>query len=145
MAPPQGELSLVNDWEWFVKEPGFYTGVPRMWSYWRSGETVCFRDANSSRVLAVVKGKSTIEQLPGYQEQRSEEIIRAEPERQIEFIYTGADQSRFVIALFTKNFTVLWSSNTFDPGQSRYYHGLLKASFRDRAGVASATPAPSNS
>jgi hypothetical protein len=97
-------------------------------------------------VLAVYRGKSDVARLPGYDEKVSEPVQRREQEWQIEFIYTAIGaQSRFGIALFTANFTVLWSSDTFDPGLSRYYHGLLKASFRDRAGLASATPDPSSS
>ncbi|GIH09908.1 hypothetical protein Rhe02_79750 [Rhizocola hellebori] len=144
VAPPPEEKPLVDGWEWFLGEPEFRTGVPGGWSYWRSGQTVCFRDPRSSRVLAVVKGRSDVETLPGYTELRSGEVFRVEREWLIEFTYTGIDQSRFVMALFTTNFTVLWSSDTFDTGLTRSYHGVLKGSFRDRAGAAGATPAPSN-
>ncbi len=142
VSPPRGEDPLLKDWEWFTAEPTFATSVPDTWSYWRAGDTVCFRDPHSSRVLAVVKGKSEIEKLPGYQQEQAKEIIRAQKEWLVEFTYTMPGQTRFVSALFTTNFTVMWASDNFDSGQARFYFGVVRAAFRDRAGAASATPAP---
>ncbi|HCT77980.1 MAG TPA: serine/threonine protein kinase, partial [Micromonosporaceae bacterium] len=89
VPPPPGELPLLAGWDWFINVKDFRTGVPKSWRYWFSGDTVCFGDPNSTRVLAVIKGTPALETLPGYRLVAREEIYRAEPEVEWEFTYAG--------------------------------------------------------
>jgi serine/threonine protein kinase len=130
--PPAGREPLAGGFVWYTDPRGFAVGVPHDWTYWRAGNTVCFRDPYGNRIMSIIPGRLTAETLPDYHLISTENIQMRGPATESEFTFSGVQRKRHAIALMTSGQTLLWVADDSDFSLSRPQYDLAKVSFDDR-------------
>ncbi|MFC4144700.1 serine/threonine-protein kinase [Micromonospora mangrovi] len=147
-SPAEDDLTLPAGWIWHTDAGGFRLAVPAGWWYAREGNTACFQDPASRRILSVepYAGSGTdlaaqlrsarrsliaANRLPDYQEVRLAAVAGgAEWECRWRAPYGEQLHALRVLPAGVGGWTLGWSTPEYDWGAATAQLALIRQSFR---------------